>query len=360
MANKRFIARNGIDANGLTVVNAADPVNAQDLVTKAYLAANSGSSSVALGAVQCRRTTTFTTTTTYTDVTLDIVDNVVNPSVCDRDPTNTARLVAYQAGTYEIVTELTYIAGNTAAVLNCRYLKNGATALPQTVSQRTSSTTSRDNLSLTALVTLAANDYVTLQANHTSNSCVVQSGAIISMKKLEGATGATGAMGGDSSFYYHSSSLDAPNSADWAVNSTAPLISDPANLSLTVKSFDDTLEEGAGATVYVPPTATNLQLSITHKCSTAPASVKSVILRLYDRTIPIGSAIPAWGAATQLNAVSIPTNTFYQTFIQTLTLASLGITAGSIVQLELTRHGANANDTLVGDWHLLNLTVSFS
>ncbi len=38
--NNRFVARHGLDANSLTLVNVADPVQDQDAVTKKYLADN--------------------------------------------------------------------------------------------------------------------------------------------------------------------------------------------------------------------------------------------------------------------------------------------------------------------------------
>ena len=42
------------------------------------------------------------------------------------------------------------------------------------------------------------------------------------------------------------------------------------------------------------------------------------------------------------------------------TLASLAITAGNLVQFEITRNGAAGGDDLVGDWNLLELGVGFS
>ena len=91
-----------------------------------------------------------------------------------------------------------------------------------------------------------------------------------------------------------------------------------------------------------------------------PATVKAVIPKLYARSINIASAVGAWNAGTVMTAWAIPVNSFYQSYQQTFTVASLGLTAGNSGQLELTRVGSNVGDTLVGDFHLLNLTVSFS
>jgi len=42
MATKRFIAKNGLDNNTQTITNVADPVNAQDAATRAFVLANAG------------------------------------------------------------------------------------------------------------------------------------------------------------------------------------------------------------------------------------------------------------------------------------------------------------------------------
>lgn len=160
--------------------------------------------------------------------------------------------------------------------------------------------------------------------------------------------------------YFYADQVDSPNSANWAINANAPASSDSANLALLVRRFDDTLEEGVGFEMFVPSIVTTLTFGIKARAQTAPGAAQTVVMRLYNRQIPNNAAVTAWSAALQLTTLSVPTNAFYQYYIQAITLATLGITAGRTVQFELTRHGVNGSDTLVGDWDLLELSVGMS
>lgn len=314
-----------------------------------------------LVALQLRRTTTQPLTTTATDITFGTVDFANDTDVLTRGVT-TSQAIAKVAGLYMVVFECETI-NTTSANLDLFQLKLNGVAVPQGLATVNCRST-RQHVVKTVILQLAANDYITVAASsNTGTSGTMQIGAslsVIRMQGLKGDKGEAGAMGGSSSLYYPAATFDNPNNASWAVNALAPVTADPANASLLVRTFDDTAEEGVGCTVYVPPSATSITFTFVGKCATAPTSVKSVVPRIYSRLIPMGSAVGAWSAATQLTALTIPTNIYYNTFTQTLTLASLGLTAGGTHQLEITRQGSNASDTLVGDFHMLNTTISFS
>jgi hypothetical protein len=82
--------------------------------------------------------------------------------------------------------------------------------------------------------------------------------------------------------------------------------------------------------------------------------------RLYRRQIPDNIAVGAWSAALSLALLAIPTNTNWQYDTETISLATLGLTAGLNAFFELTRQGAAAGDTLAGNWNLYAVSVSFS
>jgi hypothetical protein len=313
--------------------------------------------SVSLGVVQARRTTTYTTTTTATDITFDVVDVIGDPNVCSRDAINTQRFVSGQSGKYLIIAEIESIASNSGSVLTAQLKLNGTTVLPKVLVHRPASTSARTSVTLTGVVDMVANDYVTLQLQHTSNSLVIQANTLMTMIKLDGLKGDAGAMGGDQSFYFPASSLDFPNTSNWAVNAPAPTITDSVNNSLLVRAFDDTVEEGTGLTIYVPPSASNITFSICGRASTAPSTAKTVAFKLYSRLIGVDAAVGAWSAAHSITGNTIPPDVLFHNYVHTIPLATLGITAGSHRQLELTR---DPSDTLSGDWLLFNLTVSFS
>ena len=155
--------------------------------------------------------------------------------------------------------------------------------------------------------------------------------------------------------------LDNPVNADWPVNALAPAVADSNNNGLTVRAFDDVIEEGVGFILRVPPGAINIKLALKGRAETGPPAARTVGVKLYQRGIPNDAAAEAWSAGTVLTDIDIPTtNEFFQYDAQTITLASLGITAGEMTQFELTRIDPTGGTELVGDWNLLQLEVGFS
>lgn len=199
-------------------------------------------------------------------------------------------------------------------------------------------------------------------------SIVIEPGAIgiflgldsVNWSVLYNAEPTPSGSGGLPEFEFTSGDFDNPNNADWTVNALAPAVADSNNNGLTVRLFDDTTEEGVGFQIPIPSGATNIILEFVSRAETAPGAAATVGLNLYNRGIPDNAAVEAWSAATQLTDIDIPTNENFQVDSQTITLASLGITAGELTQFELTRTDPSGGTELTGDWTLLNVKVSFN
>jgi len=159
---------------------------------------------------------------------------------------------------------------------------------------------------------------------------------------------------------FEADQLENPNNADWAVNSLAPAQADTNNNGITIRAFDDTTEEGVGFKVKIPATAANVIFRFFGRAETTDAGVRTVGLQIYEREIPDNAVVTAWSAGLQLTDIDIPVNEFFQYDEQTLTLAALGVIAGSWHQFELTRVAPSGGTNLVGDWDLLALEVDFS
>jgi hypothetical protein len=147
-----------------------------------------------------------------------------------------------------------------------------------------------------------------------------------------------------------------PNNADWAVNSAAGMSADSLNNALLNRQFDDTAEEGIGLFIEIPVGAVNMTFYFRSRAQTAPGAATTVLPRLYRRQIIDNTVVGAWSAAFAFAQIDIPTNTRFQYDSETVTLATLGLAAGNVVQLELTRNPA---DGLVGDWNLLEMRIYF-
>lgn len=158
---------------------------------------------------------------------------------------------------------------------------------------------------------------------------------------------------------YLATSLDSPNNSDWAVNALAPTVSDPTRPAMNVRQFSNTTEQGVGMYVPIPAGATSVTVEYRGRAQTAPGSGATMQLKWYTRQIPNNAAITSWTAGATLTAVTVPTNAYVQYYSQTMTLAALGLVAGSLYQFELTRNVGVAGN-LASNWLMSELTITFT
>ncbi len=161
-------------------------------------------------------------------------------------------------------------------------------------------------------------------------------------------------------YLFYADTFDSPNNVDWIVNSLAPANSDSNNNALTVRLFDDAADEGVGFTLYIPSGTTNIKFSFKTRAETAPGAAKQIALDLYEREIQDNAALTTWSSAFSFALIDIPANENFQYDTETVSLATLGLTAGSTHQFELCRDTDDVGDNLVGDLALLEMIVEFT
>ena len=148
---------------------------------------------------------------------------------------------------------------------------------------------------------------------------------------------------------------------DWAIGVAATLAPDSADPALPVILFDDTVEEAVCTKpLRITNAATNIVIRFASKANTTPGGAVNVIPKLYVREFADNATPEAWSAGTALTAIALTTNVNFQNDSQTITLSSLSLTAGSLVQFQISRDATNGSDTLTGDWALASLEVEFS
>ncbi len=173
----------------------------------------------------------------------------------------------------------------------------------------------------------------------------------------------TSDLGGGASFpefQFFADQMQNPVTADWAVNALAPAAADNINSGLTIRAFDDTVEEGIGFIVKVPSTATNIVFDYVSRARSPQPIPNNVGVKVYQRGIGDDVVVDSWSAGNQLTDIALPNNTNFQYDSETVALATLGATAGEVTQFELTRVTPTGGNNQVGDWHLLELKVSFT
>lgn len=173
-------------------------------------------------------------------------------------------------------------------------------------------------------------------------------------------TAAGGGGAGFPEFQFGGSDFLNPNNSDWAVNALAPASAGQLNPGLSVRRFDDTVEEGVGFLLKIPGTATNIVFGFTSRAISPQPTPNNVGVNIYNRGIPDNVLVQAWSAGDQLTDIALPNNTNFVEDSESVTLASLGITAGELTQFELTRIAPTGGDNQFGDWELVQFRVSFT
>ena len=142
--------------------------------------------------------------------------------------------------------------------------------------------------------------------------------------------------------------------------SPALLVADTTFTSILVLGFDDATSEGLKFGTTIPTGVTSINFRYTSKPRTAPAGAVAVNTALYTRRFADNVAAGAWSAAVNLGTLAFAANLNMRLHTQTVTLATLGVVAGEFVDFELIRRGADASDTLVGDWNLVEIAMFFA
>lgn len=309
------------------------------------------STSTPLAAIQVRRATTLALTTTATNVTFSNTDLENAPSVISALP-NSQNININASGLYLFIVGGT-VKDTTAATLNTLRLKRNNVPLvggTQVVNPRSTNAA----LGLVCVANLSAGDIITLDAASSAGTTgTIQANLNVVGFRLDSIQNSANTF---PTTYLFAEDLDNPNNANWAVNTLAPVLVDAVNPALTVRAFDDTLIEGVGFKAVVPRNATNLEISIRVRASTATIS-NNVIFQLHKRVI--GGAVGAW-QAQPINVANIDNSTNYKVHKFSYSLSVLGAVEGNLIQLELTRVGNNAGDTLIGDLLMSDLVVGFS
>lgn len=157
---------------------------------------NTPSALVEFPIAQARRTTNYTLTTSYTDVTLDTTDLENDIAILDHNDTTRDRLDIGKTAIYQIV--YSYTAGGTAGATHesfGRVRVNDTTVLSGSETVTRSAGGQYSTATASFLVNLTAGDFVSLQLQRDGVTDTTQGDIHFAIAKLEGVKGDTGSKG---------------------------------------------------------------------------------------------------------------------------------------------------------------------
>lgn len=147
--------------------------------------------------VQARRTTTYSITDSYADVTLDATDVKTDAAIIDHDnSTNSQRISIKQTGTYLIQAGLV-ITCTTDGTFYIRIYKNNNAVVPGTEAETDLTAGVSDISFASCFVSLSNGDYITVQAQHSGGAAagILEANTTFGAELLQGPNGAQGGIG---------------------------------------------------------------------------------------------------------------------------------------------------------------------
>ena len=151
------------------------------------------------------------------------------------------------------------------------------------------------------------------------------------------------------------------NNTDWVISSSANRIRDPINQSIRAFAFDDTVEEGLGFFIEVPPASANLtNITYTFWVKRRSASSGSnAVFRAHNRPISSNVPVGTWNSNADFPTIT-GVSTVYQRVSFTVPLSTAGFVNDTLHQIEITRNSPNGSDDVQGDILISRVKVSFS
>lgn len=149
---------------------------------------------------------------------------------------------------------------------------------------------------------------------------------------------------------YDPDRVEVTNSADWHLNSPAPIAKDTANNALLVNTFDDTIAEAVGFTERIPLGATNITFFFKFRAQTSPPGSRTIVVDIRTRREQDNTAIPGTWTLSETLTLTVPTTSVLWQY-RTETIALTAITGGALIAGDVYKfqYIIQATGTLVDD-----------
>lgn len=230
-----------------------------------------------LASVTARRTTTLAMTTAYQDVTFDSTQVENDTSVVEHDNTNTDRFLVKETGLYLISWHAAFDPGATAGVFAGRVRVNDTTVIPQSQCS-VEADDEQTPQSVTFTVELDSSDYVTFQVSDTQSNNMV-AGAVFTITRMQGATGAQGPAGSGSSVTVKDSGANIANTPHTALDFVGGLAASDA---------------GSGVATVSTIFGAEYQSAASEGESSTTSALFQQKLRLTTPSVPAGNYLIQW------------------------------------------------------------------